>query len=340
MRRGAILVLILSLVLVACRASTADTTVIDNPPDAGPPTQQDEDLAGLESEAQRLLAEEERIRTLMAELVEFPLTVDDDRGAVTLQARPERIVSLSATHTEILYALGAQSQVAGTDLTSNYPAAANQTEKVDSFNFSIEELAALEPDLVVLAFDFQGEGEALDALEIPFLLLGPATGLESALGQILTVGVATGHFEAAAEITSEMVADVEEIVRSAVPQRGVTVFHEVDNTLYSATSDTFVGDLYRRLGFVNIADAADGGGPFPQLSSEFIVDQSPEFIFLADANFGVTVADVAGRPGWEAIPAVRSGNIVPLDGDIAGRWGPRTVELMRSILDAVVASVP
>ena len=129
-------------------------------------------------------------------------------------------------------------------------------------------------------------------------------------------------------------------IQRAAPDPGRDGFHEVDETLYTATSASFIGDLYQRLGLVNIADAADVGGPFPQLSAEFIVDQNPEFIFLADANFGVTAESVLDRPGWDTIAAVADGNVIPLDGDIAGRWGPRTVDLMRAIFEAIEQRVP
>jgi len=237
----------------------------------------------------------------------------------------------------MLYAVGAAEQVVATDLTSNYPAAATNTPKLDSFNFSVEEVAALDPDLVVLAFDFQGETASLTTLEIPFLLLGPPVNLESAFAQLESVGRATGHSAEAEALAAGLAAEVEEIVGSADAIRDSTVYHEVDETLYTATSSSFIGDLYQRLGLVNIADAVDAGGPFPQLAAEFIVDQNPEFIFLADANFGVTVESVSARPGWDTIAAVASGNVIPLDGDIASRWGPRTVDLMRSILESVEA---
>jgi iron complex transport system substrate-binding protein len=305
MRRGAILWLILSLVLVACRASSAETTI-----QLEGPTAVETDPA-------------------------FPVTIDTDLGPVTIETRPDRIVSLSATATEMLFAVGAGPQLVATDLTSNYPPAALDTPKLDSFNFNVEEVAALDPDLVILAFDFQGESEALAALDIRSVLHGPATDLAAAFAQLADVGRATGHGPAAEELATRLAQDVAAIQAAAAPVGGVSFYHEVDETLYSATSASFIGDLYRRLGLVNIADAAALDSPFPQLSAEFIVDQNPDFIFLADGNFGVTVESVAARPGWDTLTAVSEGNLVVLDGDLAGRWGPRTVELMGAILAAV-----
>jgi iron complex transport system substrate-binding protein len=240
----------------------------------------------------------------------------------------------------MLYALEVDDRIVATDLTSNYPPAARDTVKLDSFSFNVEEVTALDPDLVIVAFDFQGETAALAALDIPFLLLGPPPTIEHAFSQLLNVGVAVGRPTEAGTLTETLVAELGRIIGSSAPLRGVTIFHEVDETLYSASSESFIGDLYTRLGLVNIADRAEVGGPFPQLSAEFIVDQDPEFIFLADANFGVTPQAVAARPGWDTIRAVAAGNIVELDGDIAGRWGPRTVDLLQAIFEAVEAKVP
>jgi len=306
MRKSTLLLLALSLVLVSCRASAAETSA---------PT------------------------TVPAPASPFPVVVATDLGPVTIDSSPARVVSLSATATEMLYAVEAGDQIVATDLTSNFPSEAESTTKIDSFNFNAEEVAALNPDLVILAFDFQGEGEALTALSIPFLLLGPPIDLEGALSQLLTVGLATGHLNSAENLVSALAAEVDALTTAAAPVRGVTFFHEVDETLYSATSASFIGNIYQRLGLVNIADGVESVGPYPQLSAEYIVDQDPDFIFLADANFGVTTESVADRPGWDTVAAVVDGNVVPLDGDIAGRWGPRTVDLMRGILEAVEAGM-
>jgi iron complex transport system substrate-binding protein len=268
------------------------------------------------------------------------MTVDTDLGPVTIEMEPSRVVSLSATATEMLYAVGAGGQVVAADVTSNYPPAAEDIPKLDSFNFNVEEVAALDPDLVILAFDYQGEKEALETVGIPYLLLGPPVDLEGAFNQLLNIGRATGHGQQAESLVSELEAELAGILAAAAPVHGVTIFHEVDETLYSATSHSFIGDIYAELGLVNIADGAGADGAFPQLSAEYIVDQNPEFIFLADGNFGVTIESVAGRPGWDTITAVADGNVIALDGDLAGRWGPRTVDLVRDILEAVAGEVP
>lgn len=332
MRRSALLLVAFGLVLVACRPSTPAPTTSETALDATATT--------LPSIPPTTVSAATTSSTVGEGASGFPVTVDSDLGPVTFQTAPRRVVSLSATHTEMLYAIGAGDRVVATDLTSNFPAAARDTVKLDSFNFNIEEVAALEPDLVIVAFDFQGESEALAALDIPFLLLGPPDTLEGAFAQLLNVGKATGRAGRAGALAEELSAEVGRIVAAADSLGGARIFHEVDDTLFTASSESFIGDIYARLGLVNIADAAGVGGPFYQLTPEFIVDQDPEFIFLADANFGVTPEAVAARPGWESIRAVVEGNIVPLDGDVAGRWGPRTVDLMREVFEALQGQAP
>ena len=118
-------------------------------------------------------------------------------------------------------------------------------------------------------------------------------------------------------------------------QKKLTFYHEADNTYYSATSKSFLGSIYALAGLSNIADASDDGTGYPQLSSEKIVAANPDLIFLADAKCcGQPQATVASRPGWSNIAAVKNNNVVALDDDIASRWGPRIVDLLRVVTDA------
>lgn len=267
------------------------------------------------------------------------ITVEGDTGQLTFEDHPERIVSLSATHTEILFAIGAGDSVVATDLTSNFPPEAEANTKVDAFNFNIEEIAATEPDLVITGFNFQGEVEALQAVGIPVLLLAPAANLDDAYRQIEILGDVTGREKEADELVASMRTRIDAMI-STTPGVPLTVFHEVDNTLFSANSSTFLGDIYRRLGLVNIADAVpdEFASGYVQLSEEYLFSQDPDLIFLGDAGFGESSETVRARPGWDALSAVRRGAVFELDGDIAGRWGPRSVNLVEEIVAAIEAA--
>ena len=265
-----------------------------------------------------------------------PVTVEGDAGQLVFEDRPERIVSLSATHTEILYALDAAELIVATDLTSNYPAEALTTTKVDAFNFNVEEIAATQPDLVITAFDFQGEVAALKAIGIPVLLLIPAANLNDAYEQIEILGEVTGRESEAADLVSSMQTQIGDLVASTLGG-SLTMFHEVDNTLFSANSSTFLGDIYQLLGLSNIADAVldEFNSGYVQLSEEYLFSEDPDLVFLGDASFGESIETVSARPGWDTLTAVQTGAVFELDGDVASRWGPRTVDLVRDIVAAV-----
>lgn len=252
----------------------------------------------------------------------------------------QRIVSLSATATEMLYAIDAGSRLVGTDLTADYPPEAGATAKVDAFNFNVEAVSALEPDLVVLAFNFNDEVATLQKAGIPALLLPPVATLEGSYDQIITLGEVTGKVSEARRLADGLREEIEGIIDEASVRPSVPIYHEVDGTLFSANSRTFLGDIYKRFGLDNIADRVpdDFGSGYVQLSAEFVLQSDPELIFI-DGGGGESSATLAARPGWGVLQAVQAGRIFVLDADLAGRWGPRTGKLVRAIADAV-ASLP
>ncbi len=264
----------------------------------------------------------------------FPVTVNDFRGEVEVAAEPTSIVSLSSTATEMLFAIGAGDQVVAVDEFSTYPEGAPITD-LSGFTPNLEAILAFEPDLVVISFD-PGELQAgLDAVGVPSLQLRTALSLDDSYAQLEVLGAATGHVADAAEAVAQMQADIEDAVASADVREGLSFYHEVDATLYSTTSSSFLGQIYALVGLENIADAADDGSGFPQLSSEYIVTSDPDLIFLGDVDFGVAPESLVDRPGWEGMTAVQSNAIVGLDSYLASNWGPRVVELVELIAESV-----
>ena len=266
----------------------------------------------------------------------YPVTVEADNGSITLEEQPDEIVSLSATATESLFAIGAGEQVIAVDDQSNFPAEAPVTD-LSGFQPNIEAIAGYEPDLVVAAYDPGGLVEGLEKLDIPVLLQDAAPDLDAAYEQIETLGAATGNVEGAQAVVQSMQIEIEELAGSAPGAVSSTVYHELGPDFFSATSNTFIGSVYELFGLVNIADAADeAGSDYPQLSGEYIVSESPDVIVLADTTCcGQTAAKVAKRPGWDQIEAVANGDIVEADDDIASRWGPRTVDFVALIAESL-----
>jgi iron complex transport system substrate-binding protein len=261
---------------------------------------------------------------------------ESDGGAAA--DAPERIVSLSPTATEMLYAVGAGDQVVAVDDQSDYPEGVPVSD-LSYFEPNLEAISTYDPELVV-ASDLPDDVTAgLEALEIEVLNVPAAVTLDDAYAQIAEVGVATGHEDEAAEVVADMRREIDELT-AAVPERDepLTYYHELDDTLYTVTSDTFVGEIYGLAGLESIADAADPDGEFggyPQLSAEFVVDADPDFIVLADSECcGQDATTIAARPGWADLSAVREGRVVEVPDDVASRWGPRVVDFLRRIVEA------
>jgi iron complex transport system substrate-binding protein len=271
----------------------------------------------------------------------FPVTLTASNGKVTITAKPARIVSLAPTATEDLYAVGAGPQVVAVDQDSDYPATAPVT-KLSGLTPNLEAIAKYNPDLVVASQNSGGLVSGLGKLGIPVLIEPAVTNLAGAYQQIDQIGQATGHLAQAEKTTASMKTQIAATVKRAGSSHpDLTYYWELTaNPYYSVTSSTFIGQIVALFGLKNIADAADkaSDGGYPQLSEEYIVKAQPQIIFLADnqaADGGQTVAKVAERPGWSAIPAVKDHEVVGLNDDIASRWGPRLPLLVAEIAPGV-----
>jgi iron complex transport system substrate-binding protein len=268
----------------------------------------------------------------------FPVTVTVDGTDTTIDAEPQAIVSLSPTATEMLFAVGAGDQVVAVDELSYFPEEAPVTD-LSGFDPNVEAIIGHEPDLVILSGDSNDVVAGLEAVDVPTLVLPAAMTMDDTYAQIEVVGAATGHVGDAAEVVAGMQSDIDSLVAD-LPERDepLTYYHELDDTLYSVTSDTFIGEIYALAGLENVADAADGAadsGGYPQLSAEFLVDADPDLVFLADTKCcGQDASTVGARAGWGEMTAVQQGNIVELDDDIASRWGPRIVDFLEAIVAA------
>lgn len=250
----------------------------------------------------------------------------------------ERIVSLSPTATEMIYAMGAQDQLIAVDNYSNYPQeAADFATKIDAFEPNVEAIAELDPTTVLIAFDSGNLKEQLEKLEIDVWVGAPATTLDDSYAQITELGDLTGKPDEATALIDSMKAGIDGVIEAMeLPDAPVSYYYELDNTFFSVTSNTFVGQLMSRFMLQNIADTAEAGNDYPQLSQESIISSNPQMIFLADTKCCEQSAEtVAARAGWEVIDAVANGNVVELDDDIASRWGPRVVDLVKVVADAV-----
>jgi iron complex transport system substrate-binding protein len=243
-----------------------------------------------------------------------------------------KIVSLSPTATEMLYAIGAGDQVVAVDSLSTYPAeVASKVTKISAFEPSAEAILEYEPDVVLISNDMNKITEQLTSAnpDIKVWTGAAAASLDDVYKQINELGALTGRVDSAEELVTSMKERIDTAVPDAMPLVAYPVYYELDNTFYSVTSNTFVGALMKQFGLNSIADGVEEGNDYPQLNAEAIVKANPVIIFLADTKCcQQTAATVGARAGWSGIAAVKNGNVVELDDDIASRWGPRIVDLI------------
>ncbi len=273
----------------------------------------------------------------------FPVAIKAANGTVDIASRPDAIVSLSPTATEMLFAIGAGSQVKAVDSDSDYPPQAPHTS-LSAYDPNAEAIAAYKPDLVVISNNEDSIEQQLNKLSIPVLLLPAATDVANVYAQIDELGTATGHLAQAEREDSSIRSQLASIVAS-VPKHAkpLTYYYEVGyNPYYSITSATFIGSLLSLLGMKSIADSVHGAAAddgYPSLSAEFILKANPDYIILADtgADGGQTATTVDRRPGWSVLAAVKDKHVIALNADIASRWGPRIVDLLRDVAAGIGA---
>ena len=250
---------------------------------------------------------------------------------------PQRIVSIDPSGTEILFAVGAGDRVVAVDSFSYYPEGTPVTD-LSAFSPNVESILGYEPDLVVMGFNADVQA-GLEAAGVEVVLSLAPTNFDELFAQVETIGASTGNEGDAAQVAQEMREAVDELIANAPDATGLSFYHELDNTLYTVTSSTFIGAVYGLFGLENAADPADADGSsfgYPQLNDEYLVDADPDLIFLADTICcGVDAASIAERPGWDQLTAVQSGNVVELNDDVVSRWGPRIVAFVEAIAVAV-----
>ncbi|MEE2774280.1 MAG: ABC transporter substrate-binding protein [Pseudomonadota bacterium] len=245
--------------------------------------------------------------------------------------RPERIVSISPSLTEILFAIGAGQQVVAVDNISNYPPDA-PTSPLSAMEPNMEAIATFEPDLVVLSYDIGGLVKGLNTIGINTILLPAALNFEEILNQIIELGQVTGNLDQARELVEEMNTEMTSLISMRKSKVRMSVYHEIDENYYSPSTNSFIGSIYRLLNLHNIADQADKDGVgYPKLSPEYILSSNPGMIILPGKT-PEYVAKLKNRPGWSAIDAVKQERFLIIDPDIGSRWGPRIVAFAKAVV--------
>ncbi len=261
------------------------------------------------------------------------VTLTDSAGrAVTIQGRPQRIVSLAPSATEILFALGAGDRVVAVDNLSDYPAETKNLPKIKILPLSLENVVSFKPDLILMASGMNSPEEikGLADLKLTVLVVSTLnTTFETVMSDILLVGKATGTEVKAKDITDGMNQKVQTIkTQIAKAKTKPRVYWELDATdpakPFTPGPGSFVNDLITMAGGVNIA--ADAKSPYTQINAEQIVAANPDLIIMSDAAYGVTIESVKQRPGWANLDAIKNNRIYPIEDSLVSRPGPRLVQ--------------
>jgi iron complex transport system substrate-binding protein len=263
-----------------------------------------------------------------------------EQGSSAANGTPQRIVSLSPTASESLFAIGAGDRVVAVDEQSDFPPGVPRTE-LSGFQPNVEAIAAYEPDLVLASAEgTEAAVRGLRKLGVEVLVQPAAATLAQAYAQIQELGRITGRGPQAAAVVKRMRERIA-AATDAVPDGGdgLSVYHELSPDYFSADSSTFIGRIYHRFDLANVADgAAAQGGGYPQLSAEHIVKANPDLIVLADVECcAQSPATVRRRDGWGGLAALGNGGLIAIDDDIASRWGPRVPVFAERIAAAIEA---
>ena len=240
-----------------------------------------------------------------------------------------RVVSLSTTHTEVIQTLGGRDTLVAIDAFSevDFP-----VERIDAYTVTAEELAPLMPDIVIVAFDFNGIVEGLESQEINYVLLPPAKTLEDVYSQIEIVGDIINKRSEAITKVRDMKLEINRILDNS-NFGNVSVYHEIGYTygIYSVNNDSLIGEIYNSLGVENIAGQEEDpfGSGYPALSEELVIESNPDFIVVGHSDY--LNKDLSIRDGWGNLTAVQNSNVYFLDDTLASNWGTTTVELVRSL---------
>ena len=238
-------------------------------------------------------------------------------------------LSLSTTHTEIIQSLEAQDTLIAVDAFSevDFP-----VQRIDAYTVTAEELAPLNPDMVIVAFDFNGIVEGLESQEINYALLPPAKNFEDVYSQISTIGEIVNKKGAASSKVRDMKLEINRILDDA-NYEDVSVYHEIGYSygIYSVNSDSLIGEIYNALGVVNIANSEEDlfGSGYPALSEEMVIESNPDYIVVGHSDY--LNKDLSIREGWGNISAVENSNVYFLDDTLASNWGTTTVQLVNEL---------
>lgn len=267
----------------------------------------------------------------------YPITVEDSVGReVQIDERPDSIASMAPSVTETLFEVGAGERVTGVTTADDYPPEVKEIETVGDYRQpNQEKLIALDTDLLFISFDYSTRSEAEELEETTgadVVVVNPKT-VDEAIDSIGLVGEAVGNPEKAADAEQGLRAELESIRDKVSSEPRPTVFYEVySDPLQTAGPGSFIHDAIRLAGGKNVA--ADTGEAYPTYSQEKLIEEDPDH-YLYGSLSGSTAGDIGDREAYSSLEAVEEGNVTEINDDLISRPGPRIVDGVRQIAEAL-----
>ena len=268
----------------------------------------------------------------------FPMEFTDGIGnIVTIHAKPERIISLVPSHTEILYALGLGDKVMGVTQFCDYPEEVKDKPKVgDSFSINLEKILELDPDLVIQYWGMDDDlKKQLEDAGITLITFSPES-ISQTLDTIQKIGTATDTREKADEIVSTIQNKQNEIKSIMKDAPILKVFYEIEysSALWTAGEGSFIDEIITLGGGQNVAK--DAVGAYAQYSVESLLEKDPQVYVTNTFNMAYqTYDDIKDRPGFDGLSAIKNGRIEILDGNILSRPSQRVIEALELMAKAI-----
>ena len=267
----------------------------------------------------------------------YPLTIIDDVGReVTFDSRPKRVVSMAPSVTETLFAVGAGRRVVGVTTADDYPPEVESIEAVGDYRGpNVEKVISQNTDLMILSYEGTTKGYADDMQEktgAKVIVTNPKT-VEEAISSVGLVAKVVGEQEKGRVVEERLRSELKRIEDKVAGEPEPTVFYEVwGDPLQTAGPGSFIDDAIGLAGGKNIA--ADTGEAYPEYSKEVLLQKNPDY-YLAARSAGVTAEEISTRPGYSALSAVQDGSVVVVNDDLIVRPGPRIVDGVREIAEAI-----
>lgn len=304
-------------------------------------------LAGCGSNAEQSNAKETKnTETVQQAEVKFPVTITDGTGQeVTIESKPEKIVSLIPSNTEIAYGLGLEEQIVGVSDFDNFPEEVAEKEKIGGMEFNLEKIISMKPDLVLAHASSAHSSEAglqqLKDTGITVLVVNDAKTFDEVYESISMIGTASGEKEKADTMIADMKKKIEEIKTKAQEikeEDRKSVFVEVSPApeVYAAGKNTFIDEM---LQIIHAENTVTEEG-WPKLDSEAIIKSNPEVIITTHGYYTPEpVKNVTSREGWDKITAVKENRVIDVHSDKVTRTGPRLTEGVEELAKAVYPDV-